>query len=148
MLSSQLYPSQPPNSSIARPRLPLTTSTGNIQFSNSSAPSAYDGRKETRPLPPPNFTLPTLPSQPAREFPLRTPLEARRAYVRSQRLSRLSKVRPILECEAYKAYRARQPTKDSGKNQIWPDELEDLFLEGNDLLFTSGTSTYIQQLSA
>jgi len=111
-----------------RPRLPLTDSTGNAQYHTVATTNIYNDQKGIQPRPPPNFLLPTLPSQPARP-PHRTSLEARRSHIRSQRTQRGSKPNPIVESEHYQAYRSRQVKGNDG-DQKWPDDLEDLFLEG------------------
>jgi transcriptional enhancer factor len=113
-----------------RPRFPLTDSTGNAQYQTVASANIYSDQKglQPPPLPPPNFLLPTLPSQPARPSH-RTPLEARKSHKRSQRAYRGSKTNPIAQSEQYQAYRSRQGW-DNDDDQKWPDDLEELFLEG------------------
>lgn len=107
-------------------RLPLTDSTGNAQY---NTVAIYGDQKGLRPRPPPNFLLPILPSQPAHQHAQRTPLEVRRSNIRNQRTQRISKPNLISGSEQYRAYRSRQ-VDDDDKDQVWPDDLEELFLEG------------------
>jgi hypothetical protein len=131
VLPSNVYPSL--NSlDTTRLRLPLTDSTGNTQYRTVATANIYSDQKGLQPRPPPNFLLPTLLSQPARP-PHRTSLEARRSHTRSQRTHRGSRRNPIVESEHYQAYRSRQVKGDDG-DQKWPDDLEDLFLEGLSLI--------------
>jgi hypothetical protein len=143
VLPSTIYPSL--NSlDNPKPRLPLTHSTGNAQYHTVATSNIYSDRKGPQPRRQPNSILPTLPSQPARPL-YRTSLEARRSHIRSQRAYRGSIQNPILESEHYRAYRSRQVKGDDG-DQKWPDDLEDLFLEGwlsATLIFYNHTETYI-----
>lgn len=129
VLPSNVYPSQHSTLDPVRPRLPLTDSTGNAQYHNVATANIYNDQKGLQPRPPPNFTLPTLPSQPARQYPQRSSLEARRSHIRAQKANRSSKANPIIESEHYQLYRCRQ-VKESGDDKKWPDDLEELFLEG------------------
>lgn len=135
VLPSNICPSQHTSLVNTRQRLPLTDSAGNAQYHNVASMNTYNDRKGTRPQSPPHFIPPTLPSQPARQYPQRTALEARRAHIKDQRTQRNSRYNPILESEHYQSYRSRQPKLiDDGKDdrdQRWPDDLEDLFLEGS-----------------
>ena len=135
VLQSDVCPPQHASLGNTRPRLPLANSTGNAKYHNVASANLYNDHKGVTPQPPPNFTLPTLPSQPARQYPQRTALEARRAHIKSQRIQRNSRYNPILESENYQSYRSRQPKlNDDGiddRDQKWPDDLEDLFLEGS-----------------
>jgi hypothetical protein len=127
ILPSNVYP--PLNSSdTPKPRLPLTDCTGNAQYHTVATANISSDQKGLQPRPPPNFLLPTLQSQPARPSH-RTSLEARRSHIRSQRTHRGSRINLIIESEHYRAYRSRQVKGDDG-DQKWPDDLEDLFLEG------------------
>jgi transcriptional enhancer factor len=127
VLQPNVYPSL--NSlDTPRPRLPLTDSTGNAQYQTVASANIYSDQKGLQPPPPPNFLLPTLPSQPARPSH-RTPLEARKSHKRSQRAYRGSKTNPIAQSEQYQAYRSRQE-RGNDDDQKWPDDLEELFLEG------------------
>jgi len=134
VLPSSVYPSLN-SSDIPRSRLPLTESTGNAHYHTVASANIYSNRKGLQPRPPPNFLLPTLPSQPARP-PHQTSLEARKSQIRSQRTYRGSKVNLIAESEPYQAYRSRQ-IKGDDEEQKWPDDLEELFLEGWSLLVSS-----------
>lgn len=130
VLPSNVYPSL--NSlDTPRPRLPLIDSAANAKYHTVATETIYSDQKglqpQPPPKPPPNFLLPTLPSQPARP-PHRTSLEARRSHIRSQRAHRGSRPNPIVESEQYQAYRSRQITDKDDKK--WPDDLEELFLEG------------------
>lgn len=111
-----------------KPRTPLTDSTGNAHYHTVASENIYSDQKGLEPRPPPNFLLPTLPSQPAHPIH-RTSLEARKSHLRNQRVYRGSKVNPIAESEHYQAYRSRQ-VKGNDEDQKWPDDLEELFLEG------------------
>jgi hypothetical protein len=126
VLPSNFYPSLNSLDTL-RPRLPLTDSTGNAQYHTVATENIYVDQKGLQPRPPPNVLLPTLPSQPAR-LPHRTSLEARRSHIRSQRTHRGSRPNPIVESKHYRAYRSRQVKGND--DQKWPDDLEDLFIEG------------------
>ncbi len=125
VLPSNVFPSLKP-SNTPRPRIPLTDSNGNAQYHTLASGNIYNDQKGLQPRPPPNFLLPTLPSQPAYR-PHRTPLAARKSCIRSQRTHRGSKWNLIIESKNYQDYRSRQV---KGDDQIWPDHLEELFLEG------------------
>src|SRR5277367_6633076 len=123
VLPSNIY--QQTSLDTPRPRLPLTNSTGNAKY---HTVAIYGDQKGLQPRPPPNFLLPTLPSQPACHHPQRTALEARRSNIRNQRAHRRSIPNPIIESEQYQAYRSRQVKGDDDSDQKWPEDLEELFL--------------------
>lgn len=129
VLLSNVYPSQHTSQDITRPRPPLSDTTGNAQYHTVATAHIYSDQKGLQPRPPPNFSLPTLSSQPARQTSQRSALEARRSHIRTQKAQRGSKPNPIIESEQYQAYRSRQVKGIDGE-QKWPEDLEDLFLEG------------------
>ena len=129
VLPSNIFPLQQTPVDSIKPRLPLTDSTGNTKYHTVATANIYNDQKGLQPRPPPNFALPTLPSQPARYDSHRTPLEARRSNIRARRAHRSSKASFIIESEQYNAYRSRKIKADSDDAK-WPDDLEELFLEG------------------
>jgi hypothetical protein len=136
VLPSNVYPSEQSTLGPVRPRLPLSDSTGNAQYHTVATANIYNDHKGLQPRPPPNFTLPTLPSQPARQFPQRSSLEARRSQIRAQKSNRGIASNPIVESENYQLYRSRQVKEGNKDDQKWPDDLEELFLEGELYFFT------------
>lgn len=133
------FSSQHLDTSKSRP--PLTDSTGNAQYPTVASTSIwadYKGQHHRLEYPPPTFTLPTLPSQPA-TLPLRSSLELRRQHQRTQR--ELRHRNPIVESDNYKNYRGRQVKEGNSKDQKWPDDLEELFLDGESFRAASFYST-------
>ncbi|KAH9220462.1 hypothetical protein DL95DRAFT_329043 [Leptodontidium sp. 2 PMI_412] len=77
------------------------------------------------------YSTPTVPSQPHRQSVGQT-LELRRQGTRRQRQLRFNR-NPIVESSQYQAYRARQNREGSDEDKIWPEVLEDAFLDDNRL---------------
>ncbi|KAG4439402.1 hypothetical protein IFR05_005095 [Cadophora sp. M221] len=73
------------------------------------------------------YSTPTVPSQPHRQSVGQT-LELRRQGTRRQRQLRFNR-NPIVESSQYQAYRARQNREGSDEDKIWPEVLEDAFLD-------------------
>jgi hypothetical protein len=111
----------------SRPRYPLADSAGNAQ-----APSSIysDHKGALANFTPQNFSLPTLPSQQVQKRPNKTALEVRKSQIRGHKFRRNRN--PIVESENYQNYRSRQ-TRNNPKDVKWPDDLEDLFLDGKHL---------------
>lgn len=123
-----------PSNFSSQQRLPLIDSNANAQYHKIDSIDIYGDQKgETghqsrlEYLAPP-FKIPTLHSQPASRHQL-SALELRKHQYRTpQRLNRSRN--PIIDSPQYQAYRSRQSSKDGPDEQKWPDDLEDLFLEG------------------
>jgi hypothetical protein len=137
------YPSQDLSQSLdIKPRQPLLDSTGNAQYHTLASSNIYHGHKGLQPRlehPPPKFTLPCLPSQPApRTLGMTRDLHQRRSSTRNHRSVRsAARCRnPIAQSPQYRAYRERQP-KNSADDQKWPNDLEDAFLDGMQSLLES-----------
>jgi transcriptional enhancer factor len=128
------YPSHPPpHLEILRLRQPLQDSAGNAQHNHMLASSnSFNGHKGIQPRIEQNsnlrFSLPTLPSQRDPQS-VSSQLERRRASNRAVRSMRTGHRNPIIDSPQYQAYRDRQP-KSSQKDQKWPDDLEEAFLDG------------------
>lgn len=130
------YPShQLPSDSVhlSRSRQPLSDSAGNAQYHNLATIGTYHDLKGLQPRIDhnrPRYSLPTVPSQPAR--PVASALELRRNHTRRQRLNRHRSRNPLVDSPQYQAYRQRQ-CRDGNDDQKWPAELEEAFLDGKDL---------------
>ena len=118
------YASQQLSLDTSKPRYPLADSAGNAQ--GPPLDNIYNDRKGALNYTP-RFSLPILQSQQAQRPPNQTPLEFRKSQTRSHRFHRSRN--PIVESENYQNYRSRQ-TRDNVKDMKWPDDLEDLFLDG------------------
>ena len=126
------YASQQLSLDALKSRYPLADSAGNAQ--GPPLDNLYNYRKGALNHTPHSFSLPILPSQQAQIHPNQTPLEFRKSQTQSHRFHRSRN--PIVESENYQNYRSRQ-TRDNVKDMKWPDDLEDLFLDGKHAGFVS-----------
>ena len=110
----------------ARTRLPLSDAAGNSQSHTLASIGFYhDDKVPQMGLDRPMCSIPTLPSQPARQ-PLGHTLEQRK---RSHRRRRQQTGRTPVTSPQYQAYRER--TSREGSDDVkWPALLEDAFLDG------------------
>lgn len=125
------YPSQHASldDSLARDRPPLTDSAGNSQLHTLASTVSHHDTKGF----PPRFdrslyTIPTVPSQPARQL-LANTSKLRRQNTRRRRHMRFSR-NPIVDSPQYQAYRARQNRDGNIDDLKWPECLEIAFLDG------------------
>ncbi|CZT47060.1 uncharacterized protein RSE6_07585 [Rhynchosporium secalis] len=109
-------------SEVSRTRQPLSDSAGNAQHHSLASAGLYHDSKGHH-----MYSIPTVPSQPHRQSVGQT-LEVRRQGTRRQRQLRFNR-NPIVECAQYQAYRNRQNREGSDEDKIWPDVLEDAFLD-------------------
>lgn len=114
----------------SRVRQPLSDSAGNAQLHALASVGLYHESKELQPrVDRPIYSIPTAPSQPARQ-PVANTLELRRHHTRRRRNQRPSR-NPILDSPQYQAYRARQVRDGAAESdQKWPEVLELAFLDG------------------
>ena len=107
---------------LRRSRQPLTDAAGNTQCHQTLANliESYNEQKSRQ-----SYPVPTLSSQHPRQS-TRSSLQNRRHRNRTHRSSR----NPIIDSQAYQAYRARQCPDGKDDDQKWPDILELAFLDG------------------
>jgi transcriptional enhancer factor len=131
ILSSN-YPSHPlsldePNGLSTRQ--PLADSAGNTQLQALPSAGIYYESKGLQPrVERSMYSMPTLPSQPARQ-PIGNTLEVRRQSMRKRRHIKYSR-NPIVDSPQYQAYRARQAREGNSDDAKWPLTLEIAFLDG------------------
>ncbi|RDW87624.1 hypothetical protein BP5796_03318 [Coleophoma crateriformis] len=113
----------------SRVRQPLSDSAGNAQLHALASGGLYHDNKGSQPrVDRPIYTIPTVPSQPARQFNPNS-LELRRQTTRRRRQHRHTR-NPIHDSPQYQAYRARQIRDGAPESdQKWPEILEIAFLD-------------------
>ncbi|KAL3422121.1 transcription factor [Phlyctema vagabunda] len=113
----------------SRVRQPLSDSAGNAQLHALASVGLYHDSKGLQPrVERPIYSIPTVPSQPARH-PAPNSLELRRQHTRRRRQYRHTR-NPIQDSAQYQAYRARQIRDGSSESEAkWPGILEDAFLD-------------------
>lgn len=122
------------HSGLSKARQPLADSAGNAQHHILASVGLYHDSKGHQPRAERSmYSTPTVPSQPHRQSVGQT-LELRRQGTRRQRQLRFNR-NPIVESSQYQAYRARQNREGSDEDKIWPEVLEDAFLDGNTFPF-------------
>jgi transcriptional enhancer factor len=124
------YPPLPTlDDSVPRDRQPLADSTGNTRLHTlASISHGHDSKGYPSRLDRPMYSIPTVPSQPARQ-PIANTLELRRQNTRKRRHMRFSR-NPIVDSPQYQAYRARQNRDGNPDDLKWPEILEIAFLDG------------------
>lgn len=134
------YPPLP--SSLDDHRLPLGDSAGNAQIHKlaSVGLNNHDSKGFSSRLDRPMYSVPTLPSQPARQS-IGNTLELRRQHTRRRRHMRIGR-NPIVDSPQYQAYRARQNRDGNPDDLKWPEILEIAFLDGM-LLYSWGHSSLL-----
>lgn len=114
---------------LSRPRQPLSDSAGNAQLHALASIGLYHDSKGLQPrVHRPMYSIPTVPSQPARQ-PLANALELRKQHTRRRRIQRHSR-NPIVDSPQYQSYRARQNRDGNPEDAKWPEVLEAAFLDG------------------
>jgi transcriptional enhancer factor len=117
------------NSPVTRDRQPLTDSAGNAQLHTLASLGLHHDAKGFYPgLDRSLYSIPTVPSQPARQSVANT-LDVRRQNTRRRRHMRFSR-NPIVDSPQYQAYRARQNRDGNVDDLKWPQILEFAFLDG------------------
>lgn len=128
ILPSNHQLSQDDPNGLSRPA--LLDSTGNAQLHGQAPASIYHERKGHQPrVERSMYSMPTLPSQPARH-PVAITLEVRHQSTRRRRHVKYSR-NPIVDSPQYQAYRARQSREGNSDDAKWPLDLEMAFLDGN-----------------
>lgn len=132
ILPSQSYPSHQlslDDSNGISSRQPLSDAAGNGQILDLASTGIYHERKSHQPRTERSmYSMPTLPSQPARPPVVHT-LEGRRQSTRRRRHMKFSR-NPIVDSPQYQAYRDRQTREGNEKDAKWPPLLELAFLDG------------------
>jgi transcriptional enhancer factor len=132
ILPTQSYPSHQlslDDSNGISSREPLSDAAGNAQIHALASAGIYHERKSHQPPAERSmYSMPTLPSQPARP-PVVNSLEARRQSTRRRRHMKFSR-NPIVDSPQYQAYRARQSREGNTDDARWPPLLEMAFLDG------------------
>ncbi len=118
------------SSGLAKARQPLSDSVGNAQLNTLASVGSYHDVKGLLPRERSMYSIPMLPSQPSRQS-IASTLEHRR-HPHRQRTHR-QKYMAIAELEVYKRYREKIG-RESSEEAKWPDELEEPFLDGRQLL--------------
>lgn len=132
ILPSQTYPSHPLSLDDVNGlcnRQPLSDAAGNAQLHALAPAGIYHERKTQKPRAESSmYSMPTLPSQPARPLIVNS-LDARRQSTRRRRQMKYSR-NPIVDSPQYQAYRARQSREGNAEDAKWPQQLEMAFLDG------------------
>lgn len=117
------------DSPVTRDRQPLTDSAGNAQLHTLASLGHHHDIKGFPPgLDRSLYSIPTVPSQPARQTVAST-LDVHRRQTRRRRHMRFSR-NPIVDSPQYQAYRARQNRDGNVDDLKWPQILEFAFLDG------------------
>lgn len=117
------------NSPVTRDRQPLTDSAGNAQLHTlASLGHHHDTKGFSQGLERSLYSIPTVPSQPARQ-PVSLEMRRRQQHTRRSRHMRFSR-NPIVDSPQYQAYRARQNRDGNVDDLKWPQILEFAFLDG------------------
>jgi transcriptional enhancer factor len=128
ILPSNHQLSQDDLNGLSRP--PLLDSAGNAQLHGQAPASIYhEAKGQQHRVERSMYSMPTLPSQPARQ-PVSNTLEVRRQSTRRRRHVKYSR-NPIVDSPQYQAYRARQSREGNSDDAKWPLKLEIAFLDGN-----------------
>lgn len=130
--SASDYPSYEKTRGVASTRQPLGESSGNAQHHNLGAALTLcsQGMSALSPLPPAIPAPPIVPTQAiSSAYGTSANLRLRRQQLQMQRQKRQS-INPIYLSPQFHTYRKKQAEKDDKTSQVWPDVLEDAFLDG------------------